>query len=65
MDYRRLNSITEMDSYGIPLMSDILQDQVQKRVLRVLDLKHGYHQMKLAEELQACTTMSTPFGTYK
>ena len=26
---------------------------------------HHYHQMKLAEQLQDCRTMSTPFGTYK
>ena len=26
MDYMRLNSITEMDMYGIPLINDILQD---------------------------------------
>ena len=50
VDYRRLNSMTETDWYGIPLINDILQDQVQKQVFSVLDLKHGYHQMKLAEQ---------------
>ena len=64
-DYRGLNSIAEMDSYGIPLINSILQYQVQKRVFRVLDLKPGYHEMKLAVQSQDCTTMSTPFGTYK
>ena len=54
-----------MDSYGIPLINDILQDQVQKRVFSVLDLKHGYHQMYLAKHTRDCTTMSMPFGTYK
>ena len=28
----------------------------------VIDLKHGYHQMPLAEESRACTAMSTPLG---
>ena len=65
MDYRQLTSMTEKDSYGIPLINDILQDQVQKRVFSVQDMRHGYHQMKLAEQSQDCTTMSTPFGTYK
>ena len=65
VDYRRLNSMTEMDSYGIPLINDILQDPVPKRTFSVLDLKHGYHQMKLAEQSQNYTTLSMPFGTYK
>ena len=48
VDYRRSNSMTEMDSYGIPLIKENLQDQVQKRVFSVPDWKHGCHQMKLA-----------------
>ena len=56
--------MTEMNSYGIPRINDILQDKVWKRVFSVLDSKHGYHHMMLAEESQDCTTMSTPFGTY-
>ena len=28
----------------------------------MIDLKHGYHQMPLAEESRACTAMSTPLG---
>ena len=30
VDYRQLNSMTEMHSYGIPLINNILQDQVRK-----------------------------------
>ena len=53
------------DSYGITLMNDTLQDQALKRVFNLLDFKNQYHQITLAEELQNCTTMSTPFRTYK
>ena len=28
----------------------------------MIDLKHGYHQMPLAEESCACTAISTPLG---
>ena len=65
VDYRRLHSMTEVDVYGIALINDMFQDEVQKRVFNVLDLKHGYHEMKLGEQSQDCTTMSKPFGTYK
>ena len=60
-----MNSTTKKDSYGIPPMNNILQDQVQKGVFSGPDLKHGYHQMKLAEQSQDWMTMSGPFGTYK
>ena len=65
VDYRRLNSMTDMHWYVIPLINDILQDQKQKHVFGVLHLKHDYHQKKLVERSQDCTMMSTPFGTYK
>ena len=38
---------------------------MQKRVFSVLDSKHGYHQMRLAQESQDCRTISKPLGTYK
>ena len=62
VDYRYLNTQTEYDSYGLPLIDAMLQRQVSRRMFSVLDLKHGYHQVPLAEESRDCTTMSTPLG---
>ena len=62
VDDRGLNRQTQHDSYTLPLIEDMLQKQHRRRIFTVIDLKHGYHQMPLAEECRACTAMSTPFG---
>ena len=62
VDYRRLNARTQHDSYTLLLIEDMLQKKHRRRIFTVIDLKHGYHQMPLAEESRACTAMSTPLG---
>ena len=62
VDYRSLNAQTQHDNYTLPLIEDMLQKQFQRRIFTVINLKHGYHQMPLAEESRACTAMSTPLG---
>ena len=64
VDYRGLNAQTQHDSYKLPLIEDMLQKQHRRRIFTVIDLKHGYHQMPLAEESRACTAMSTPLGPH-
>ena len=59
VDYRGLNAQTQHDSYTLPLIEDMLQKQFRRRIFTVIDLKHGYHQMPLADESRACTAMST------
>ena len=62
VDYRGLNARTQHDSYMLPLIEDMLQKQHRRRILTVIDLKHGYHQMPLAEESRACTAMDLSSG---
>ena len=62
VDYRGPNAQTQHDSYTLPLIEDMLQKKHRQRIFTVIDLKHGYHQMPLAEESRACTAMSTPPG---
>ena len=40
----------------------MLQKQFRRGIFTVIDLKHGCHQMPLAEESPACTAMSAPLG---
>ena len=62
VDYRGLNAQTQHDSYTLPLIEDMLQKPHRRRIFTVIDLKHGYHQMPLAEKSRACRAMSTPLG---
>ena len=57
-----MSAQTQHDSYTLPLIEDMLQKQPGRRIFTVIDLKHGFHQMPLAEESRACTAMSTQFG---
>ena len=47
----------------MPLTEDMLLKQFRQRIFTVIDRKHGYHQMPLAEESRACTALSTPKST--
>ena len=62
VDYRGLNEKTKHDSYSLPLIDTILQEQQKERIFTVLDLKHGYHQMPLHPDSKPWTAMLTPLG---
>ena len=65
VDYRALNTMTKHDSYGLPLISELLQKQTRRRMFTVLDMKKGYHQMPLDEASRPCTAMTTPSGLWQ
>ena len=60
--YRGLNAETQHDSYTLPLKEDMPQKKNRRRIFTVIDLKHGYHLMPLADESRACKAMDTPLG---
>ena len=62
VDYRGLNEQTKHDLYSLPLNDTILQKQQRKRIFKVLDLKHGYHQMPLHPDSRPCTALPMPLG---
>ena len=62
IDYRGLNVQTEQNSHTLPLIEEVLQKQFRRSFFSVLDLRHGYLQMPLAEQDRACTAMSTSLG---
>ena len=65
VDYRALYSVTQHDSYELPLINGIIQKQCKRRMFTVLDMKKGYHQMPLDEASRACTAMTTPHGLWQ
>ena len=65
MDYRPLNAVTIRNKYPLPHI-DILFDQLAKaKVFSKIDLRLGYHQIKIRPEDIPKTTFSTRYGLYE
>jgi len=50
VDYRKLNAVTEASAFPIPSITDIFDLCGNSAIYSTLDLKAGYHQMRVAEE---------------
>jgi hypothetical protein len=65
MDYRPLNAITVKNKYPLPRI-DILFDQLAGvKVFSKVDLRLGYHQIKIRPEDVPKTAFSTRYGLYE
>jgi hypothetical protein len=65
VDYRPLNAVTVKNKYPLPRI-DILFDQLSKaKVFSKLDLRSGYHQIKIHSKDVSKTTFSTRYGLYE
>jgi hypothetical protein len=65
VDYRPLNAVTVKNKYPLPRIG-ILFDQLSKaKVFSKIDLRSGYHQIKICPEDVPKTAFSTRYGLYE
>jgi hypothetical protein len=65
VDYRPLNVVTIKNMYPLPHI-DVLFDQLAKdKVFSKIDLRSGYHQIKIRPQDIPKTAFSTRYGLYK
>jgi hypothetical protein len=65
MDYRPLNVVTVKNKYPLPWI-DILFDQLSKaKMFSKIDLRLGYHQIKIRPQDIPKTVFSTRYGLYE
>ncbi|GFW41429.1 hypothetical protein TNCV_465201 [Trichonephila clavipes] len=62
IDYRKLNEITVADTYPLPRMDDLLHQAKPTPFMSTLDLRAGYHQVKVHVEDQDKIAFVCPFG---
>ena len=65
VDYRKLNSVTVRDQYPLPQIQDIFDQIGGSTIFSTLDLKAGYWQLPMEEELIAKTAFRCHMGHYE
>jgi len=65
VDYRKLNAITRKDRYPIPLVDELMERISGAKIFTKLDIRQGFHRIRLDPESEDLTTFRTRYGTYK
>jgi hypothetical protein len=65
VDYRSLNDVTIKNKYPLPCIGDLFDQMRGARVFSKIDLRSGYHQMKIRPSDIPKTTFSTQYGLYE
>ena len=65
VDYRRLNSITMMDTYPLPQVDDSLDLLAQTSYFSTLDLASGYWQVSMEASSHQKTAFCAHLGLYE
>ena len=64
VDYRPLNEVTIKNKYPLPMINDLFDQLQGAKVYSKIDLRSGYHQLKIREQDIPKTAFTTRYGLY-
>jgi hypothetical protein len=65
VDYRKLNDITIKNRFPIPIIEEILDELAGTMYFSKLDMRSGYHQVRMKQEDEHKTTFKTHHGHFQ